>query len=378
MGPFFRSFTKKLFIAATISVSLLFLLSCSAWWLEPGTFWWVGILGVGFAFLFFASLALMFFWMAIRSKWFILPFFAMLIGFRPINAFFALHPFTPKKLAKPEAAIRVMQWNVERFDEMKNIPRSGKRKEILAFIRKQSPDIICMQEFLETHNPALMDPNIAYFRDSLGYSYYSYAMDHRRPDGLYEHGVAIFSRFPIINTHRRKFGGPKALQADESFLTADINVNGQTIRVLTTHLQSLLFAKKDFDAMKEIKANGEVTLDDSRSIFRKFKQAYNSRQKQAEKIRRALDASPYPEIICGDFNDVPNSFVYNEVRGDRKDVWTRSGFGIGRTFSFISPTLRIDYIFTDPRIKVVQVRNPHPHLSDHFPVIADLILPTEN
>ncbi len=378
MPSILRVFTKRIFIVITVVVTVLFLLACSAWWLEPGRFWWVGILGVGFAFLFFALLGLLAFWTVVRSRWFFLPFFALLAGYGPIKAFYALHPLSSHSTDKPRGTLRIMQWNVERFDEMNHRPRSGKskRKEMLDYIEKLNPDIICMQEFLESHEPKLLDPNIRYFRDTLGYPFYSYAMDHRRPDSTYEHGIAIFSRLPITNTVRRKFGGPRELKADESYVTADIKVNGQMIRILTTHLQSLLFTRSEFQTVEEIKRGADGSLVKSKSIFKKFKQAYQFRQQQADKIRRALDGSPYPVIVCGDFNDVPNSYVYNKIKGRRNDVWTEKGFGIGRTFSFISPTLRIDYIFADPAFRCRQVLNPHPKLSDHYPVIADLELPT--
>ena len=95
---------------------------------------------------------------------------------------------------------------------------------------------------------------------------------------------------------------------------------------------------------------------------------------QVKIVRQQLDSSPFPEIICGDFNDVPNSYTYFKIKGDRKDSFTEAGKGIGRTFSNVAPTLRIDYIMTDPQFEVKQyVRHFVPY-SEHYPVIADLTL----
>ncbi|MBZ5858794.1 endonuclease/exonuclease/phosphatase family protein [Flavihumibacter profundi] len=376
MPSLLRSLTKRIFITLTIVVTGIFLLSCVAWYIPPGKYWYIALLGVGFAFLCFSVFCLLLFWVVFRSRWFMVPFFALLIGWKPINAFFAVHPFSPSTEKKEPGSFRIMQWNVARFDEMTYRPhsRKSKRIEILDYVRKQQPDIICMQEFLESNNLKLLDANIPYFKDTLGYSYFSYAMDHRRPDKRYEHGIAIFSKYPIRNTGRWKFGGPKSLKADESYIYADIEINGKIIRVFTTHLQSLLFTSTEFKNVEDIKKGDDSTIEKSWAIFRKFRQAYGFRQKQAELVREQLDKSPYPVIICGDFNDVPNSFAYHRIKGERQDVFTQKGFGIGRTFSSISPTLRIDYILADQRFRVVQCRNPHPRLSDHFPVIADLVL----
>ncbi|HEV3325461.1 MAG TPA: endonuclease/exonuclease/phosphatase family protein, partial [Puia sp.] len=95
---------------------------------------------------------------------------------------------------------------------------------------------------------------------------------------------------------------------------------------------------------------------------------------QAVEVRATLDKSPHPGIICGDFNDVPNSYTYATIRGNWQDSWLQKGFGIGRTYVNISPTLRIDYILADPRFTVLQCRKIPLPWSDHNPVEADLEL----
>ena len=44
-------------------------------------------------------------------------------------------------------------------------------------------------------------------------------------------------------------------------------------------------------------------------------------------------------IVTGDFNDVPNTYTYFTIRGKLQDAFLKQGFGIGRTYSGISPTL---------------------------------------
>jgi len=52
----------------------------------------------------------------------------------------------------------------------------------------------------------------------------------------------------------------------------------------------------------------------------------------------------------------------------------KKGFGIGRTFSSLSPTLRIDYIFADKHFKINQFRRLVRKLSDHYMIAADVEL----
>ncbi|MGN6246740.1 MAG: endonuclease/exonuclease/phosphatase family protein [Ginsengibacter sp.] len=85
-----------------------------------------------------------------------------------------------------------------------------------------------------------------------------------------------------------------------------------------------------------------------------------------------MEKSPYPVILTGDFNDVPNSNTYFTISKNMQDVFLKKGSFIGRTFRFISPTLRIDYILADKSFKVNQMRIIHVSYSDHYPVEADL------
>jgi endonuclease/exonuclease/phosphatase family metal-dependent hydrolase len=87
-----------------------------------------------------------------------------------------------------------------------------------------------------------------------------------------------------------------------------------------------------------------------------------------------MDDSPYPTIFCGDLNDTPNSYTYFTIRGDMQDAFLEKGFGIGRTFSSLSPTLRIDFILTDDQFSIKQFTRVVKYLSDHFMLMADVEL----
>ena len=123
----------------------------------------------------------------------------------------------------------------------------------------------------------------------------------------------------------------------------------------------------------------EVTpsYEAGKSIVNKLGMGYKFRGQQADIVRKHLDESPYPAIVCGDFNDVPNSYTYFQIKGNRQDVFVRKGNGIGRSFTAISPTLRIDYILADKKFDVLQYNRSLVPWSDHYPVVADLKLVEE-
>ena len=145
-------------------------------------------------------------------------------------------------------------------------------------------------------------------------------------------------------------------------------------RVFTTHLQSVLFKPKDFRSVEIIQNAEDSLLEASRSLAKKLKNALGLRGYQADTVRRWVDASPYPSVICGDFNDVPNSYTYFHIRGNLQDAFIKKCFGIGRTYIHISPTLRIDYILPSKDFFIVQTMKLNVKFSDHYAVITDLQL----
>ena len=102
--------------------------------------------------------------------------------------------------------------------------------------------------------------------------------------------------------------------------------------------------------------------------------ALRQRKEQAHLIAEVTSNDPYPTIITGDFNDVPNSYTYYTISKDMQDAFLKKGFGLGRTYSGISPTLRIDYILAGEQFSVVQFQRIVRQLSDHYPLVADLKL----
>jgi endonuclease/exonuclease/phosphatase family metal-dependent hydrolase len=71
---------------------------------------------------------------------------------------------------------------------------------------------------------------------------------------------------------------------------------------------------------------------------------------------------------------VPNSYAYFQIRGGLQDAFTAKCFGVGRSYIYIAPTLRIDYILPSKEFSVMQTTNLNPPYSDHHAVMTDLQL----
>jgi endonuclease/exonuclease/phosphatase family metal-dependent hydrolase len=376
--PILRNLTRRVFITLNIVTVILFLLACANAFLHPGRWWLISLLGLIFPLLLLILICFFIVGLFFRSwrPWALLSLIVLIIGWPNIHSFLALHPGSGFHAEKAPGALRVLTWNVRSFDEYitRKKGASGHRPKMLAFIGSQNPDIVCLQEFFESPGNADSLSNISFIQQRLHLPYYFFSRDYVRLDHKYAAGVIIFSRYPILDTLIARYPHPDGIRGTESLIAADIAVGKDTLRVFTTHLQSVLFHSKDFHDIEIIKNVDDSILQASKSIAKKLGYAFRHRADQAETVRAQLDKSPYPGVICGDFNDVPNSYTYFTIRKDWQDAFLQKGFGIGRTYVHISPTLRIDYIMASKSLNVLQCRKYALPWSDHNPVVADLSL----
>lgn len=370
MAAKLRQFTKRILVFSNVVAAIIFLLACLAPYLNPQTWWFISVLGLAFPFLLIIVIAFGVWWLFIKKRLALISAVPLLLGIKSISIFFAFHLFGSYHAEKEPGSIRVVTWNVARFIEMKRNNNKGSqtRLKMMELIKNQNADVLCLQEFFHSLDSSWY-PNIDYIRNQLHYPYYYFSHDR---DG-YRHftGSIIFSRFPIIDSGIIRYPRPTL---PDALIHADIRVKERIIRVYTTHLQSLQFGKDDYERINEITGVQDSLLANSRTIFSKLKRGVTNRSIQADIIGQVTGDSPYPVLFCADLNDIPNSYTYATVRGDMQDAFLQKGFGIGRTFSFISPTLRIDYIFADNHFSVRQFQRIVRQYSDHYMLVADVRL----
>jgi hypothetical protein len=164
---------------------------------------------------------------------------------------------------------------------------------------------------------------------------------------------------------------PFASDANNFCIYADLLVSGDTIRVYNGHLQSIRLKPEDYDL-----ANGKTEqseIDDAgKRIARRLKSAFVKRQEQVDRIATSIQASPYPVVLCGDFNDPPVSYTYETFSDILEDSFVACGNGIGNTYIGAFPSFRIDYILHSPSLKAIAYKTLDEKLSDHHAVTATL------
>lgn len=94
-----------------------------------------------------------------------------------------------------------------------------------------------------------------------------------------------------------------------------------------------------------------------------------------EHINQLISDSPYPTLVCGDFNSLPSSYVYQTVKGEKmNDGFQTCGHGYMYTFRYFKHLLRIDYILHSSEFQGVDYFSPDLEYSDHNPVVMRMRL----
>lgn len=378
MAGFFRSFTKKFFIFCNIALSVCMLLLYFLPSLPASVSWIVNLFALLFPFFLILQLFFLVFWLIAKRKLVFIPLITLVLCLELIGSFFGFHPKSKEK-PKDASTFRVATWNAHLFNFFEN--QGFLDHGMLQEAKNFKADVLAVQEFvfsLDTLSPITLEK----VKKKLGYKYVVAANDRafgvhtnirQRNERYHPFCVAVFSNYPILRWEKVQ----DIKEYNHTFLWVDLLINSDTVRLFNIHLQSMHFAKKDYEFVENIDQQGmdvDAVQTAGKNILRKMKTANLLRSSQARNVREAIDKSPYPVIVCGDMNDVPNSNAYQIISDGLHDAFTEKGWGIGRTFKFLSPTLRIDYVLHSQLLEVEKVQVLRSMQSDHSPVVADFSL----
>jgi len=382
MPGFFRKITAGAALVTNFVFLFLFLFACITPYIPPGQWWFTGFMGLLFPYL-LASVCIFFlFWLFVRPKFSLFSLTAMILGYTGIEALLPFNLPSVFPVSKSAGELRLMSWNIRRFtpfySEKFNPADTLSQQDILKEISFYNPDVVCLQEFVTRKENGRMNM-IEKIKKDLNYPYHVFSEDEQQGKKYYS-GTAVFSRLPVVDFDVIPFPD-RIARGTESIIRASLRYGQDTIEVYTMHLKSFGFGPRDYSNFSKIKNQQDTGLLASKNLFRKMSYTFAMHGLQADFVKNLVDASEKPKIICGDLNDVPNSYAYFTIRDKRRDAFLEKGSGIGKTFTsstsqFLGklPTLRIDYIFTDPFFKTSQFTRVIKRLSDHRALVADFAL----
>lgn len=358
-----RKFLYILFVSiGTISV-LLLLLAYLTPYINPILAWYVAIIGLVYPIILLVNIILLFLSFFFKKKLFrYILIIAILSGYTYHHRFFALHLKNKSNITTND--IRILSYNVKTFDLYNWTHNTFSRKKIIHFIDSIAPDIICFQEYLTDDRNIINTTDT--LSDLLNISHIHQFFPHKNL--YFNFGMATFSRYPIIKK--------KEIFFKESFnfaLVSDIVKAPDTIRIFNCHLQSIHLGKKEYNLLDSISnVANKQKIKEVTPLLKLLRKAYRKRAHQVKIIENAISSSPYPVIVCGDFNDPPNSYTYQILSKNLYDSFLEAGNGFGYTYNkFIIP-YRIDFILYNDFFNAVYAQKFKIPYSDHFPYFTVL------
>lgn len=287
-----------------------------------------------------------------EKKYFLTGFIILLISLLPLQNLINIKFFNPKN-KNNQPTLKILSYNTGGISKPKN-------SQVISFFDNTDADVMCFQEWTQ-----MQEFNYFYKQGWAFLSKYPYIGQDK------DISSKVLSKYPIINQ-----GALKIKYSDggiDGSIFADLNINGKIIRVYSIHLLSYSVTNT-VDILSQSSIERLTNSDkEIKSVLRRLKNMEPRRLQQARELAEHIKNSPYPVIVAGDFNEVPQSYIYHLLRGELNDAFRRGGHGFGFTFNGNIPALKIDYTFYSPSMTILKHEiDKKADFSDHFPLISIL------
>ncbi|WP_286484489.1 MULTISPECIES: endonuclease/exonuclease/phosphatase family protein [Chryseobacterium] len=299
-------------------------------YIPPKIFPWFNLLSLGFPVFIILYIILTVFWV---FSWKKRAFVFMLIGLVFINPVKRWVNFSSEKKEKTD--IKIISFNT----------KNGilGRDQVVAYLNQQNADVVILQE----------DTGKGYELTS-GYKKIN-------PMG----GFTILTKHKVV-------GQKVIIPEDENIrvpgVELDIEIKGKIYRFIDVYLHPFRFEKD----MVALNGNSDTNKQKLKDVVKRLIPTFKKHQDQVSLIRNAIENSPYPVIVAGDFNSVPNSYEYYHLSEDLEDAFMTAGKGSATSFHDYKFPIRIDYVFYSKSLKALScVVDRSVSISDHYPVITE-------
>ena len=341
------SLLNKLIYIVNIVFVLLWFLAFLAPYINPQKFSFGAILAIGYPLLLLTHILFALYWLVRFNRVIYLSLAVITASYLwSVPVIQTKNRF--KALAKDQS-FSILSYNTQSFyylgGKKENV---GSVKEKLAhYLSQQNTDIICLQEARIGFETMVNYPHKSIF----GYN-------------------QIYSKYEIIDAGVLEFENPST----NTCAFADVIINYDTVRIYNLHLESFRLVNKDYNLIKRWDDEGsenEVKAK-TQEISTKISKASSKRVAQINSILTHTKQSPYPSLLCGDFNDVSQSYIYRKLSANHTDAFIASGKGFGATFKKLLFPFRIDYILYPNAWNAYNFKVLEIELSDHQAIRCDI------
>ncbi|ANF50769.1 AP endonuclease [Chryseobacterium glaciei] len=320
---------RLIFLILHVGIFLLLLGMLLNAYVPPKIFPWFNLLSLGFPILMVAYVLLIFFWI---FSWKKRAFVFMLLGLIFTNPVKRWVNFSLDK--KEIANLKILSFNAKGG-------LNGMEK-IDDYVNSSNADLVFLQEKggKEYHFNGLKNTSGNYI-------------------------VSVFTKYKVID--QKELIKSDYFDNNAYATQTDIEIKGKIYRFINVYLQPFKFEK----AMVRLDGNSDEDEEKLKNVVKRLIPTFKMHQDQVADIKKGIENSPYPVILLGDLNSVPNSYEYYHLSEGLQDAFLEVGKGSGTSFHDYKFPLRIDYIFTSKSIQPITYKvDRSVKISDHYPVVA--------
>ena len=301
-------------------------------YIPPKVFPFLNLLSLVFPFLMIANLLLCVFWIiSWRKRAFVFLLISTLF-LTPVRRW--INYSEPKS---EKADFKVLTFN--------NKYNDYGLEEVKNYIKSFNADVIFLQES--------------------GYSGLGNSDFEEMKYSLHNRRISFFSKYQIVEQDTIPL-----IDKGKS-VYADVIIKGKRIRFINVYLEPFQLHKSMVKPTDDLEENGTK----AKSLVRRFMPVFKKHEEQVQILKNFIEKSPYPVILAGDFNSVPNSYEYYTISGVLKDCFLESRKGFGTSFHDYKIPIRIDYVFSSENLKSTYYQVDRSRkLSDHYPVLVKFSL----
>ena len=341
-------FLTGLFLGANICTVLLLWLTVASTFVSPNEYPTLSLLGLFFPIFVVIDVAFIFFWLIFHYSLVWVP----ILGLAVVSSYTMDYcPINTKKYHS-DSAICVVTYNLG------GVTTNEEQQEVVRFLKKKKPDIACFQEM----SGSLMNmPEFLQFVDSMHYN------------KVIGTGKYILTRFPLQGDTLHIDYPTHPTHANSS-LSCWIHCQGDSLLLVSNHLESNALSDSDKTEYKEmiLEPEREKVEQGGRLLKRKLGSAAYYRGIQTDTLCALIDRNKGKSIImCGDFNDTPISYTYQQLAKRLDCAFRKTGRGVGFTYGHSGIFVRIDHIFCSKDWRCLKCYvDDGIEASDHYPVVA--------
>lgn len=297
-----------------------------------------------------------------KRRFTFIPIAAFILSGGPLLTFFPLN-ITGSSISNEEKPyiFKVLNYNVLNFKNMQGTYPSDTNPTI-SYILSTDADIVCLQE-CEYLQP-LQKYHVAKSQiDSLKqrYPYHKVGLS----------GQSILSKFPFTSIN---LGIDRSDEYDIAAYL--VEANNRILTIYNVHLRSMGFTGEDKKLYRDLTnmENKENLSQIKPQLISKLNKAAQHRSHQAQLLKAHIDKTGGNVIVCGDFNDTPNSYAIRTISGDcLRDAYAENAFGPTITYHANRFYFRIDHVLYKGAFDAIDIKRNDQKYSDHYSLLTTFL-----